>query len=152
MQIKELPDMKFVGMTVTTTMEDVMKDTPKLWDEYMKRSNEIKNQTNPNIHFAICVEEEGETFDYTTCTEVNKTPSEKELPEKMGVHEISKCKYAVFEHKGDVMKMGETYKYIVDDALPNRELKSTGIWLERYDERFKFDSEDSVMEIWASIE
>jgi predicted transcriptional regulator YdeE len=36
--------------------------------------------------------------------------------------------------------------------MPATGLKQKSIWLEVYDERFKEDSEDSIMEIWVSVE
>lgn len=59
--------------------------------------------------------------------------------------------FAVFTHRGHLGKLTETIRYIDRIWAPASEYEHSGIEIERFDERYRQDSEDSVMEYSVSI-
>ena len=60
--------------------------------------------------------------------------------------------FAVFEHRGPIRNLATTCREIYRHWLPASAYEHSGIAdVERYDERFCPDGEDSVMEYWVSV-
>ncbi len=75
------------------------------------------------------------------------------VPEGMVAHTIPLSLYAVFEHKGDISLIGNTYGYIFGRWLISGNYRpAMHHSFEQYDERFKHGSEDSIIEIWVPVE
>lgn len=82
----------------------------------------------------------------------NEVQSAEYIPSGMTLRTIPEARYAVFEHRGTIDTLGDTYKYIFSDWLPKHKVRALGQDIfEKYDSRFSFDSEDSVMEIWVPV-
>ena len=142
-----------VGMNISTTIKETKNkiEIPQLWGNFHKRFNEIQNRKGDKIFFGICDSDDPtwENFDYCTAVEVN---SVNDIPTGMISKKIPNSKYAVFLHKGDFMKIGETWDKAMKEWLPSSDKKynEEGISFELYDERFTMD-ENNICEIWIPI-
>lgn len=82
----------------------------------------------------------------------NEVSSVDYVPSGMVQRVVPAARYAVFEHRGAMERLGETYNYIFGEWLPTHKVRALGQDIfERYDARFSFDSEDSVLEIWVPV-
>ncbi len=150
MEIKELPEMKFVGVQVETTVEDCKKEMPSLWNKFLALFENIKNKVNDKIMYGLCLDGDNNDgkFRYIACSEVTDF---EDLPEDMISETTPKSLYAIYTHKGNINKIGETYEFIMKD-LPKQNLKHKDVWLELYDERFSEDSDESEVDIYVAID
>ena len=76
------------------------------------------------------------------------------VPEGVVSKEIASCKYMVVEHIGSMDKIYETYSKIYKEILPNTEyipMQEIFLHFERYDYRFHWNRETSIIEIWLPI-
>jgi len=74
------------------------------------------------------------------------------VPQNLLGHEVPAANYAVFEHKGKIETIGNTYAYIFGEWLKQSGKKpAMQDVFELYDERFIHDSDNSVLEIWVPI-
>ncbi len=152
MEIKEKGEFKVVGIEIKTNVQECIDNNPhpKLWGDFMERVGEIKNRVG-EIYYGVSKEISKQECSFTSmaCVEVS---SLEDIPEGMVGKTVPASKYAVFEHKGKVEDLTKTYERLYEKDMPKTGLKQKDIWLEVYDDRFKVDSEDSVMEIWVSVE
>ncbi len=127
-------------------------EIPKLWDQFMSRSDEIANRKGA-LSFGVCqgCETEGgdeSRFSYATCVEVD---SLEQIPEGMVGRTIEARDYAVFTHKGPVHEIHNTIDYIWGSWLPKSKVKAVSAPdFELYDERFH--PVTGEFEIWVPIE
>ena len=153
-KIKEKPEFKVVGMEITSTVQDCMKNNPfpALWEKFMSRVHEIKNRVNEKEYWGPCftIDEKACLFRGLAAVEVSEC-DEDEIPEGMKYEIVPANKYAVFEFKGVLKDLNNFYAEITE-YLKEKGLKEKGFWTEFYDGRFIPNSEDSVMEIWCAIE
>ena len=152
MEIKQRDSFKVVGLQITSSVQECIKDNPhpKLWDEFLKRIDEIKNRKGKTM-YGVCEEVTKENCDFISiaCVEVDNLEN---IPEGMVGKEVPASRYAIFEHKGKFTNLNDVYARLYEKDMPESGLKQKKIWLEVYDERFKHDSDDSIMEIWVSVE
>ena len=76
------------------------------------------------------------------------------VPEGFVSKEIASYKYMVVDHIGSMDKIYETYSKIYKEILPNTEytpLRESFLHFERYDARFHWNRESSIIEIWVPI-
>jgi AraC family transcriptional regulator len=74
------------------------------------------------------------------------------VPEGMVAKDMAGGLYAVFEHHGPIWTFDKTLHAVHRDWLPGSGYVGNGIAdLERYDERWTMDGEDSVFEYWVGI-
>lgn len=128
---------------------------PKLWDEYLRRADEIKGRISP-VDIGLCEavanraakRHPDEAF-YLAGTQVNQID---DVPAGMTVKTVPAGRYAVFTHKGKLDKLGHTMNYIFGSWLPKsaEELRDAPE-LELYDSRFKFGSDDSELDIYIPV-
>lgn len=152
METKEKEEFKVVGLEITSSVQECIDNNPhpKLWEDFMKRVGEIKNKVG-DIYYGYSKEisKKDCTFKSMACVEVSDLDN---IPKGMTGVVVPASKYAVFEHKGKVEDLTDTYKKLYEEDMPATELKQKEVWLEVYDHRFRMDSDDSVMEIWVSVE
>lgn len=124
-----------------------------LWNDFAKRVQEIPEVLEPDKAYQVCVFEGSdpatEEFTFIAGMAVNeKAP----IPEGMIAHTVPEANYAVFEHRGLLDSLHNTYQYIFgvwmnENGCQMAETDS----LEVYDQRFKPNSRDSVFEIWVPL-
>ena len=146
------PTFTVVGKTCHFTMKNNV--IPRLWDEFGKYRGAIPHAIH-KAAYGVCFYQSMEdakddiTFTYLAGFEVSKVDS---LPGGMTARTLPACDYAIFEHKGSLDTLQETYTYIFSQWLP-----SSGYTVvkqddfELYGDRFKYGEADSVMEIWIPV-
>lgn len=139
-------EMQFVGLKITTTVDKCGKVLPKLWEDFMAKVAEIKHKLNPEIVYGVCTStcEEDCEFDYFAAVGVSDV---NDQPEGFESVVVPPAKYEKYVHKGKVSQIGETYMKAQSEVAG----KETGVWLERYDEKYIPESDDSEMEIWCAV-
>jgi len=150
-KIVEKSEFKIIGMKYYGSNKN--NEIPKLWIEFIKRIDKIKNRVELKTSLGVCeyvpnLTDESE-FGYIACVEVS---SLDEIPEGMSSQVISSNKYAVFTHNGLTDKLGDTYEYIHGTWLPKSSYELAPAHdFELYDERFNPNSEESEMDIYIPI-
>lgn len=86
-----------------------------LWDEMMKRKNEVDNPTENKVITGICIPPASNDYFYIAGIETDRTDR---LPEGMEVFTFNACKYLKFLHKGNVVNLFSTYGKIWGEWLP----------------------------------
>lgn len=100
----------------------------------------------------------GEKFDPATMQGLNyfvgmEVKDAVKLPEDLQMHKVAGGNYAVFEYIGDIKGIGKAYEYIYGEWLLSGNYKPSSVEMfERYDERFKEDSPESLVEIWIPVQ
>jgi AraC family transcriptional regulator len=127
---------------------------PLLWNEFNQRREEIKH--------AICEAAVGVCYydsSYNSCPDKAFTymagycvSSADDLPEGMVSRTIPACEFAVFEHRGALDTLQQTYDHIFREWMPTSEYEMVEQDdFEWYDDRFEFGASDSIMEIWIPV-
>lgn len=147
-----------VGMECVGSNQDGLFG--RLWEGFIPRMSEISN-SRQGVCYGMCgcgpdcepekgickCEESGIT--YMACVEVSGTG---EIPAGMVSKTIPANKYAVFTHKGNLDKLGDTYNYIYQTAIQEHGCEMAGSYcLESYDERFNPVGDDSELDIWVPV-
>ena len=81
-------------------------------------------------------------------------PQRTVIPEGFIFKEIKSYKYLVVEHIGLMNGIYDTYAKLYQEVLPNAEcipLQEDFLHFERYDYRFHWNRENSIIEIWLPI-
>lgn len=82
-------------------------------------------------------------------------PAKSIVPDGFTVKEIKAQRYLVVEHFGAMSKLYDTYEKIYRELLSGIEFKPISdnlIHFEQYDERFHWNQENSIIEIWVPIQ
>ncbi len=149
-KIIEKPLLKTIGLKIRVKPYD--KNIPQLWDKFMSRNGEIKNNIDAKIAVGICCyqpDKNAKEFDYIAGVLVT---DESFIPDGMVYYEIPANRYAVFTHKGPLDSLGQTFGNIFKKWLPENNLKlAPADEIEWYDERFKFGEPDSEMDILVAV-
>lgn len=81
-------------------------------------------------------------------------PKKVVVPKGFLYKEIKAQRYLVVEHIGSMDKIYDTYSELYQELLPNTEyipLQESFLHFEKYDYRFHWNREDSIIEIWLPI-
>ena len=72
-EIREISEFKIVGLQCKTGMDKIMEDLPKLWDEYMRRKDEIKDRIDEKLGYGVYILEDptSKKFTYLAGVEVS---------------------------------------------------------------------------------
>lgn len=74
------------------------------------------------------------------------------VPQGLTVHQVPDAYYAIFEHRGPATAADQTMDYIFGEWIPKSGYSAAmQDILVKYDERFKIESPESVMEIWVPL-
>lgn len=128
-------------------------DFMKVWNDFMQKSNIIKNKTNySTIGLGIYPEAFPEPWEFTYMPSFVVSEIE-ELPLEFSYKIIPESDYIVFTHVGPSEKIMESYDQIYSKKLAELGYKSDSSYdFECYDQRFdKQNPEKSEMEIWVPI-
>jgi len=151
MQIKTLPALKVVGLSVKTgNPEEFGKICPQLWDKVCQRAKEVKS--SENFSLAACFHNEieaGDEFEYLAGYPVATFEGQ---PADMLKRTIPAYEYAVFTHTGDIAKISETYQYIYSEGMKKHKLTPVDSFdMEYYGDDFKCSAPDSKVYIYVAI-
>ena len=143
-----LPSFKVMGMKYHGKNENM--EIPAMWSKLNKRASEI-----PMIDrcaYGVCLmlnNTPGSEFDYIAGFKVDAS---SKAPEGMTVMEVPESRYAVFEHRGSLETLHQTYASICNDWFPRSGMQPVGTFdMEVYDEKFKDFAPDSVFYIYEPV-
>ncbi len=145
-------EMLMAGFQVMDTMEH--EAMMKVWNQFMEVVEKLPAEENTPYYginfFTKDYNPENHTgYGYMACVPIT---SAENLPEGVIVRKIPAQKYIVFEHKGPLMYLEESFNYIFYKYLPQK--KHTALYtdlLEVYDCRFDAESPESIIEIWVPV-
>ena len=137
--------MKYVG-------KNEHQEISQMWGRFNPRVKEIKDIVWGNA-YGVCSMPEGledGAFEYVAGFEVTRI---EDLPKEMMGLMIPQQTYAVFEHRGSLESLRNTYEYIHQVWLSQSGYHlANGPELEVYDNKFKNFSPDSVFYIYIPVE
>ena len=150
-RICEIDSFSVIGQEIELTNKQ--KENVKICvDFWRKFNNNLKkaylSQSGNWIKYAFMEKREDKLFYYCSI------PRKIVVPEGFVSKEIASCKYMVVEHIGSMERIYETYTKIYKEILPNTEytpLRESFLHFERYDARFHWNREHSIIEIWIPI-
>ena len=146
--------MNVVGLHCRTCQKN--NTVPQLWDDFFKKYEILKDICDTSRSFGVCYYENMDNFDEETDFSylagfplINENST---IPEGIESRIVPAAKYAIFEHKGSLETLNQTYENIFAKWLNENGLEcDMKDQLELYDCRFKFGKDDSIMEIWIAV-
>jgi AraC family transcriptional regulator len=152
MEYKEMKKGKmiFVGVGVDTAVSNAPKDCPAVWGKFMSNYKQIENYIGGMKNYGVSTTQNVNmcTFRYTAAAEVSELG---EIPEGMETMELPESNYLIFEHRGKLDSLGQTYGKIMEFIPTTGKKQNPKHWVEFYDHRYHGDKEESVFEIWVPI-
>ncbi|QXE18014.1 GyrI-like domain-containing protein [Clostridium sp. 001] len=151
-RIEELDAFSVIGQEIELT--NYQNKNIKICTEFWKQFNcNLKkaylSQYANWIKYAF-MEKRNETLFYHCAV-----PKKLTIPENFILREVEPQKYLVFEHTGSMDKIYKTYAKIYKDILPNNKyilVQNNFLHFEKYDYRFHWNNEKSIIEIWIPIQ
>lgn len=131
---------KLVGLAVTTSMVD--NKIPQLWQHFMSRVGEIKNNCNTGRYGIHVYDSQLKAEDYCETLKFEKwatveVSTFEDIPDDMNTHVLEGGKYAVFTHKGGVSGFQMSVDYVYGTWLPGADYElDTRDDFEYYGEKF----------------
>jgi AraC family transcriptional regulator len=149
---RDLESFAVVGLAQDFT-QDSKALIPELWDRFIPIKSTVTNQCGTTT-YGVCISKGEGNFGYLAGLEVAAAQgSSTDLAEGFTYFEVPAGHYAVFTHHGKLDHLQETIGYIFGQWPELSGHKFTGAPdFERYDERFKDDSDTSILEYWVPIE
>ena len=125
------------------------KKIPDLSEKFTPEIGKIHGQKN-EVTYGICCNPDGKGgFEYIAGVEISKLD---DLPEKYRWVEVQPQHYAVFEHKGPLDQLPQTFQYIWKTWLPQSGYQAADApEFERYSEDFNPKLNTGVLEIWLPL-
>lgn len=124
---------------------------PQLWQDFSSRMASIPNRQGQDCLGSIeCDNGESGQCRYLACVEVSSVAA---LPEGMISREIGGGSYAIFAHRGEISRIGQTLEYVYGSWLPRsgHRLRDAAE-IEVYGAKFDASSPDSEMEYCLPIQ
>ena len=142
--------MMFVGVGVDTAVSNAPKDCPVVWKEFMTNCKKIEQCIGGMKNYGVSITKDANmcTFRYIAAAEVSELGK---IPEGMEFIEIPESNYLIFEHKGKLDKLGQTYGQIMEFVPTTGKKQNPELWVEFYDHRYHGDKDESVFEIWVPL-
>ena len=157
-QIKDIPEIKVIGIKRKIVTKDSKQQIAALWDEFLshlKKNDVLCSEQTVGICFPEpkYLEQQPEPEDTWYYMAAVIVDVKMEIPKGLIEHTIPASKYAVFTHKGSFEKLHETYKFISVDWIQQVDYEFyLHEEIEWYDERFKpEDPENSEYDILVPI-
>ncbi|RON41169.1 GyrI-like domain-containing protein [Pseudomonas frederiksbergensis] len=128
---------------------DTTQGIPALWETFIPEIGHIPNQKG-EVTYGICCNPDGKGgFEYIAGVEISKLD---DLPDKYRWVEVQPQHYAVFEHKGSLDTLPQTFQYIWKTWLPQSgRAAADAPEFERYSEDFNPKLNTGVLEIWLPL-
>lgn len=125
------------------------KAIPDLWEKFVPEIGKIPGQKS-EVTYGICCNPDGKGgFEYIAGVEISKLD---DLPEKYRWVEVQPQHYAIFEHKGALDTLPQTFQYIWKTWLPQSGYQAADApEFERYSEDFNPKLNTGVLEIWLPL-
>ncbi|KJH75531.1 GyrI-like domain-containing protein [Pseudomonas sp. ES3-33] len=129
--------------------QDTTAGIPDLWEKFIPEIGNIPGQKG-EVTYGICCNPDGKGgFEYIAGVEISKLD---DLPEKYRWVEVQPQQYAVFEHKGSLDRLPQTFQYIWKTWLPGSGREAADApEFERYSADFNPTLNTGSLEIWLPL-
>lgn len=149
--IRELNAFSVIGQEVELTnyQKKNIQISTQFWRKFnsnLKKS--YLSQSGNWVKYAFMERRNGKL--YYVCS----IPKKNIIPDGFNMKEIPSYKYLVVEHIGAMGKIYETYGKIYQEIIPSIPyipIKDIILHFEKYDYRFQWNRDDSIIEIWIPI-
>ena len=122
---------------------------PAQWGRFVPHLGHIPGQVGRVTYGVICNSDEAGTHEYICGVEVSEFPAH---PPEFSRLRISRQTYAVFEHREHISSIGNTWKTIWNQALPDSGYQAADApAFERYSEQFDGRTGLGGLEIWIPV-
>ncbi|MDD0993979.1 GyrI-like domain-containing protein [Pseudomonas sp. TNT2022 ID681] len=122
---------------------------PELWLRFAEHVGKVPGQIGGETYGLCCNPDGNGGFEYIAGVEVRSISL---LPKDFRYYTLAPQRYAVFEHQGDVRKIGHTFEKIWKQWLPaSGEEAADAPEFERYGADFDPDCRDAMVEIWLPL-
>ena len=149
----ERPEMRVVGLS-GRYRPGATDGIPALWQDMVTRWS-AAGRPFPPVCFGVCFDEgdcaaeENPAFTYMAAFE---TTDDAPAPEGFELRTVPANRYAVFTHRGPIVRIGETYRRIFGEWLPGSGLtRAEGPDFELYDERFDPATMGGEVDIYVPV-
>ena len=142
----DAPAMLLVGIRRHHRVSDAGATVPPQWDEF--RSMGLRPDRAPRA-FGVMCGTNGDEFEYMTALEV---ASFDDAPAGIVRMRVPAQHYAVFRHDGHVSAIGETWRAIMEEWLPQSDYEDAETpAFEVYDRCFDPETGNGGFEIWLPV-
>jgi len=148
-QVRQSSGLLLAGLRERYTRDAMLAGIPHQWQRFAPMIGRIAGQVG-TVAYGVCANEAPDgTFDYYTAVEVRTRDG---LPAELTALDVPERAYAVFEHRGHIATIGDTWGRIYKSWLPAANLQATNApEFERYDERFDPRTRNGIVEIWIPL-
>lgn len=149
--ILELSAFSVIGQEIELT--NYQKKNIQISTQFWKRfNNNLKksylSQTENWVKYAFMEKRAGKLYYFCAI------PKRAVIPDDFLYKEIPAYKYLVVEHIGAMDKIYETYGKVYQEIIPNLPyipIKDSFLHFEKYDYRFRWNRNNSIIEIWIPV-
>lgn len=122
---------------------------PQLWDTFLPELGKVPSQLGEEA-YGVCCNPDGEGgFEYIAGVAISKLD---DLPERFRWIELQEQSYAVFEHRGPLDTLAQTFQAIWQEWLPQSGYEAVDApEFERYSADFNPDAGTGLVEIWLPV-
>jgi len=151
-RIKEVDVFSVIGQEIklTNSRSENINISTLFWQKFNKNLRlAYLSQSGNWLKYAFLERKDGTLYYFCAI------PKKAIMPAGFILKEICPHKYLVFEHIGSMNKIYRTYEKIYQDILPNsgyKLMQNDFLHFERYDYRFHWNAENSIIEIWIPIQ
>ncbi|MCO7633377.1 GyrI-like domain-containing protein [Pseudomonas guariconensis] len=137
------------GFAERFDMRDI-SGLPRLWQRFGPHIGCVPGQHGLDS-YGVCYHPDGQGgFDYLAGVEVTEAGG---LPEGFSTLTLAPQRYAVFEHRGNLQGIKDTFDAIFEQWLPaSGERSANAAVFERYPAGFDPTDPGAVMEVWIPLE
>jgi AraC family transcriptional regulator len=154
-RIENSSEKKLIGKRIRMSLSN--NKTFELWQRFMQRRKEIRNNVNSDLYSIQVYEPSLDLEKFNQDTEFEKWAAIEvndfdNIPAEMESYILAGGLYAVFIHKGAALTGSETYQYIFKKWLPESEyLLDNRAHFEVLGEKYKNEDPNSEEEIWIPV-
>ncbi|WP_409281534.1 GyrI-like domain-containing protein [Pseudomonas defluvii] len=126
-----------------------LQGIPVLWQRFAQHIGKVPGQVGHDT-YGLCCNPDGQGgFEYIAGVEVTSTEA---LAQAFRWYTLAPQHYAVFEHRGAISAIGQTFERIWKEWLPGSgEQAADAPEFERYSADYDPGSDNNVVEIWLPL-
>lgn len=150
--IRQSDSITLIGQSVKLTKQKTtnIKISTQFWQTFNVNLKKSKLTQGGNwVKYAV-MERKGNALFYYCAI-----PKQTTVPDGFEVKSLAEHTYLVVEHAGAMNKIYDTYTIIYQYLLPELNIKPVSddfLHFERYDYRFHWNEDNSIIEIWVPIQ
>lgn len=150
-EIRELEEFSVIGQEIELTkfQRENIEISKKYWQTFnMNLKKSYLSQQGNWVKYAFMERKNEKLFYYCAI------PQRVAVPEGFEVKKIKSGKYLVGEHLGSMDRIYDSYTKIYQEIIPGAgyiPFQTDFLHFERFDHRFHWNNENSIIEIWVPI-